>query len=178
DRAEQVLTEARDRVQSLRATSSSLRDLPAAFRRVAAEASPEGAAVFRAVVEGRARELDPMVLEESFSIGREALLNALAHSGARQVEVEITYDPRAFRLRIRDDGRGIDQEVLMKGGRSGHFGLPGLRERAGRIGADLDLWSRPGAGTEIELKVPASTAYQGSGAGGTKSWFRRVAGML
>jgi len=128
------------------------------------------------VVEGRARDLDPTVLEESFSIGREALLNALAHSGALHVELEIAYDASQFRLRIRDDGRGIDPEVLGRGGRSDHWGLQGMRERARRIGANLELWSRPGAGTEVELKVPAATAYRSAPAAATTSWFRRSAG--
>jgi signal transduction histidine kinase len=162
DRADEILAEGRDRVRTLRGAAISLADLPAAFQRVANEAARERGATFKSVVEGRERELDPIVLEESFSIGREALLNALAHSGGLHVEVEITYDPRQFRLRIRDDGRGIDPEILRKGGRSDHWGLQGMRERARKIGAQLELWSRPGAGTEVELKVPAATAYRGS----------------
>ena len=166
DRADEILAEGRDRVRSLRGSAAALGDLPAAFQRVAKEAAQGGATTFQSVVEGRARDLDPTVLEESFSIGREALLNALAHSGALHVELEIAYDARQFRLRIRDDGRGIDPEVLGRGGRSDHWGLQGMRERARRIGANLELWSRPGAGTEVELKVPAATT----------SWFRRSAG--
>src|SRR5262249_57571029 len=91
--AEEVLAEARDRVRTLRGRVS-LEDLPAAFQRVANEAAHRGAATFRSVVEGQVRDLDPIVLEESFSIGREALLNALAHSGGTQVEVEILYHTR------------------------------------------------------------------------------------
>jgi len=74
--------------------------------------------------------------------------------------VEIIYDSREFRLRFRDDGRGIDPEVLEKGGRDGHWGLRGMRERADRMGAHLKVWSRPGSGTEVELTVPASAAYR------------------
>jgi signal transduction histidine kinase/ligand-binding sensor domain-containing protein len=175
DRADEILAEGRDRVRSLRGSAAALSDLPAAFQRIAKEAA-HGSATFRSVVEGRARDLDPTVLEESFSIGREALLNALAHSGALHVELEIAYDASQFRLRIRDDGRGIDPEVLGRGGRSDHWGLQGMRERARRIGANLELWSRPGAGTEVELKVPAATAYRSAPAAATTSWFRRSAG--
>jgi signal transduction histidine kinase/ligand-binding sensor domain-containing protein len=170
DRADQVLAEARDRVRSLRGTMAALSDLPAAFQRVAREASRDHGPRFRSVVEGRPRELDPMVLEESFSIGREALLNALTHSEGTQVELEIAYDPREFRLRVRDDGRGIDAEVLGSGGRSDHWGLPGMQERARKIGAHLDVWSRPGAGTEVELKVPAATAYSDLGVPAKTFW--------
>jgi len=176
DRADEILVEGRDRVRSLRGSAAALGDLPAAFQRIAKEAAQGGATTFQSVVEGRARDLDPTVLEESFSIGREALLNALAHSGALHVELEIAYDARQFRLRIRDDGRGIDPEVLDRGGRSDHWGLQGMRERARRIGANLELWSRPGAGTEVELKVPAATAYRSARAAATTSWFRRSAG--
>ena len=77
--------------------------------------------------------------------------------------MEIIYDSREFRLRIRDDGRGIDPAILETGGRADHWGLQGMRERAHRIGGKLDLWSRPGSGTEVELTVPASTAYRSPG---------------
>ena len=151
----------RDRVRNIRGTAAALSDLPAAFQRVAEEASHEGGPTFKLVVEGRARELDPMVLEECFSIGREALRNALAHSGGLRVELEIAYDPGQFRLRVRDDGRGIDPQILEKGSRSDHWGLLGMQERAAKIGAHLDVSSRPGAGTEVKLHVPAATAYRG-----------------
>jgi len=74
--------------------------------------------------------------------------------------VEITYDPRQFRLRVRDDGRGIDPGILEDGGRSDHWGLQGMRERAQKIGGQLKLWSRPETGTEVELTIPRASAYQ------------------
>src|SRR5215470_15917162 len=178
DHADEVMAEGRDRVRNLRATSVSLADLPAAFRRVADETAPGREATFKVVVEGKARELNPMILEESFSIGREALINALVHSGGRNVEVEITYDARQFRLRINDDGRGVDPEVLEKGGRAGHWGLPGMRERARKMGAQLEFWSRPGTGTEIELRIPGATAYSASGVASKGFWFGRALDRL
>jgi len=160
DYADQVLAEGRDRVRSLRFATVSDGDLSAAFQLVAEEASPDRTATFKTVVEGSVRELNPMIREESYSVGREAIINALNHSGGRNVEVEIIYDSSAFRLRIRDDGRGIAPGVLEKGGRADHWGLQGMRERANSIGAKLDLWSRPESGTEVELTVPATTAYR------------------
>jgi signal transduction histidine kinase len=121
-------------------------------------------ATVKTVVEGIVRELHPMVLEECFTIGREALINALSHSGAVHIEVEIAYDPRQFRLRVRDDGRGIDPGILEKGGRDNHWGLPGMRERASKIGGQLEFCSRPRGGTEVQLAVPAKTAYRSSAA--------------
>src|SRR5438034_2327140 len=143
DHADEVLAEGRDRLRNLRATSIQFGGLPAAFERVAEE-TPQGAdATFKTVVEGRVRELHPMVREECYWIGREAVVNALTHSNGRKVEVEITYNPRQFRLRVRDDGRGIDPKILEEGGRSDHWGLQGMRERAQKIGGQLKLWSRP-----------------------------------
>jgi signal transduction histidine kinase len=160
DFADQVLAEGRDRVRSLRSATVSDGDLSAAFQLVAEESSPDRTATFKTVVEGNVRELHPVVREESYSVGREAIINALTHSGGRSVEVEIIYESQEFRLRIRDDGRGIDPGVLAKGGREDHWGLRGMRERADRIGAKLELWSRPESGTEVELTVPAATAYR------------------
>src|SRR6266403_433084 len=159
DDADEGLAEGRDRLRNLRATSIPFGGLPAAFERVAEE-TPQGAdASFKTVVEGRVRELHPMVREECYWIGREALVNALTHSNGRNVELEISYDPRQFRLRVRDDGRGIDPEILEEG-RSDHWGLQGMRERAQKIGGQLKLWSRPETGTEVELIIPRASAYQ------------------
>jgi signal transduction histidine kinase/ligand-binding sensor domain-containing protein len=177
DRADQVLAEGRDRVRNLRATAVLLSDLPAAFQRVAEESPQCREATFKTVVEGGVRELHPMVLEESYCIGREAIVNALIHSEGLNVEVEITYGPRQFRLRVRDDGRGFDPEILEEGGRPDHWGLQGMRERAQRIGAQLELWSRPGTGTEVELIVPGATAYQAVGTRSKRTWFRRSSGF-
>jgi len=160
DYADQVLMEGRDRVSSLRTTGPVIRDLPAAFRQIADHTSQGRKMIVETVVEGTPRALHPVVLEEVFAIGREALINALSHSAGQHVEVEITYDSRLFRLRVRDDGRGIDSAILEKGGRDNHWGLNGMRERASKIGGQLELWSRPGDGTEAELTVPAGTAYR------------------
>ena len=104
--------------------------------------------------------MSPLFQDEVYQIAREILRNAFHHAKARRIEAEITYDGQFFRLRIRDDGKGIDRNLLEQGGRQGHWGLPGVRERAKRIGARLKLWSEPGAGTEAELTVPAGIAYR------------------
>jgi signal transduction histidine kinase/streptogramin lyase len=173
DQADLVLAEGRDRVRNLRATATSLDDLPAAFKRIAEETSEGRGTTVRTVVEGNVRELHPLVQEESYCIGREALINALTHSGGRNVEVEITYEPRQFRLRVRDDGRGIDRKILEEGGRPDHWGMQGMRERANKIGAELKVWSGHETGTEVELTVPGATAYEGDHGKSKLSWFRR-----
>ena len=159
DHADEVLAEGRDRIRNLRVNSASLSDLPAAFRSVAEEAPQGRQAIFKTVVEGHVRDLHPLVLEECYCIGREAIINALSHSEAQHVEAEIAYDSREFRLRVRDNGRGIDPKILAEGGRPGHWGLQGMRERAQNMGGQLRFWSRVDTGTEVELTVPGATAY-------------------
>jgi signal transduction histidine kinase len=117
-------------------------------------------AEFRVSVQGARRDLHPIVREEGFLIGREALSNAFRHADAGDIEAEVTYGGAALHVRIRDDGRGISMAVLAAGGRPGHFGLVGMRERAKKLGAHVDVWSKPGAGTEIDLRVPADVAYR------------------
>jgi signal transduction histidine kinase len=172
DYADQVLMEIRDRVSNLRTTGPLIRDLPAAFRQIADHTSHDRKMIVQTVVEGTPREMHPLVLEEVFAIGREAVINALSHSAGQHVEVEISYDARQFRLRVRDDGRGIDSAILEKGGRDNHWGLNGMRERASKIGGQLELWSRPGNGTEAELTVSAGTAYRAEPKS-KKFWLRR-----
>ena len=146
-------------MRNLRGSSIPVGGLPEAFKRVVEETPLGRDATFKTVVEGNVLELHPMVREESYSIGREAVINALKHSKGLNVEVKITYDPRQFHLRVRDDGHGIDPEILEKGSRPDHFGLQGMRERANKIGARLQFSSRPETGTEVELIVPGATAY-------------------
>ena len=97
-----------------------------------------------------------------YRIAHEVLRNAFHHAGAGEIEAEIRYDKSQLRLRIRDDGKGIDPKVLEENRRSGHWGLPGVRERAERIGSQLSFWSQAGAGTEVELTIPAAVAYEGA----------------
>jgi signal transduction histidine kinase/ligand-binding sensor domain-containing protein len=173
DRADEVLAEARDRVRNLRSATEIPRDLPSALKLVAEE-QPEGReAIFKTVVEGMVRPLHPLVFEETYSIGREAITNALKHSQGHHIEAEILYEPRHFRLRIRDDGRGFDPKIFYDEASPDHFGLRGIRERAERIGAQVSLWSGPDTGTEVELVVPGATAYRSHDQKPRRFWRRR-----
>jgi signal transduction histidine kinase len=98
----------------------------------------------------------------------EAVRNAFNHAHASRIEVEIHYDKRRFRVRVRDDGKGIDPQVLEEGRRAGHFGLPGMQERAELAGGELAVWSEPDSGTEIELTIPAAVAYSKPSAPGRR----------
>src|ERR1700680_2292823 len=99
-----------------------------------------GSAKFHVSIEGTPRDLHPILRDDIYRIAREALRNAFRHAQANRIEAEITYGGRVLRLRIRDDGKGIDSRLLGTG-RDGHWGLPGMRERAQEIGAQLDIWS-------------------------------------
>jgi signal transduction histidine kinase len=111
-------------------------------------------------VEGTPRDLHPILRDEVYRIACEALRNAFKHANAKRIEVEIRYDERQLRLRLRDDGRGIDPKNLEEGGRAGHYGLRGMRERAKLMGGKLTVWSELDSGTEVELRIPASRAYE------------------
>jgi signal transduction histidine kinase len=104
-------------------------------------------------VTGKPKSLQPAILEQITSIGREALVNALQHSEATLIEAEVEYSPRRLRLIVRDNGRGIDPHIT-RSGKHSNWGFLGMREQAARIGAQLSIWSRSGVGTEVEVSVP------------------------
>lgn len=151
-----VSDEGRVAVSGLRTESGD--DLEQAFCLVQQEYASRTAADFAVTVEGRARRIHPLIRDEVYRIGREALVNAFRHARATRIEVELEYGARRLRMLIRDDGCGIDPDIL-DAGRAGHWGLRGMRERTRRIGGQLTLSSRTGSGTEVELELPASVAF-------------------
>jgi signal transduction histidine kinase/ligand-binding sensor domain-containing protein len=163
DQAAQAVTEGRDAVQGLRSSTVETNDLAMAISALGEELAADGtiadSALFRMAVEGTPRNLHPILRDEVYRIAGETLRNAFRHAQARQIEVEIHYDARQFRFRVRDDGKGIDPKILGEHPRPGHFGLPGMRERAKIVGGQLDVWSELDSGTEVELSIPASRAY-------------------
>lgn len=169
DRAADAITEGRDAVQELRGGRLSGDDLVQTLTTLGETlgadhaAGGEGAAsavAFRVLVEGTPRNVHPTVRDDIYRIAREALGNAFRHAQAREIEAELRFDSKWLRLRVRDDGRGMNAKLLDKGGREGHWGLPGMRERARNIGAHLEVWSELGTGTEVEVTIPAAIAYR------------------
>lgn len=158
DLMSRVIEEGRNAVRGLRSSTAIGDDLEQMFHRLQEELSVTTTSEFRVIVEGRAQPLHPLVRDEVHRIGREALINAFRHANARHIEVELEYAPHHLRMLVRDDGAGIDEEVL-RAGRQGHWGLSGMRERAEQMGARLRLLSRKGAGTEVELSVPGAMAF-------------------
>jgi signal transduction histidine kinase/ligand-binding sensor domain-containing protein len=163
EQAREAVTEGRDAVQGLRSSTVTTNELAQAIRTLGEELaadpkSPHGPE-FQVYVEGATRDLAPIVRDEVYRIASEAVRNAFRHGQATRIEVEIEYGPRQFRLCVRDNGKGIDLQILDAGGRSGHHGMPGMRERATLAGGKLAVFSRPGSGTEVELTIPAAFAY-------------------
>ena len=166
DQAAQAITEGRDAVQGLRSSMVMSNDLALAIgtlceELVSGETNPN-AAEFHVDVEGTPQNLHPILRDEVYRIAGEALRNAFKHAQAQRIEVEIRYGERQLRLRVRDDGKGIDAKHLDGDGYAGHYGLRGMRERAKLMGGKLAVWSELDSGTEVELSIPASRAYETS----------------
>jgi signal transduction histidine kinase len=159
DRADTVLIEGRDRVRDLRASDHGANDLSATFSSLGAGFAEEWPTKFRVVCGGEQQAIDPVIREEIYLIGREALLNAFRHAQAAAIEAELAYDVKQFRLCVRDDGIGIPPDIMEAGHRPGHWGLVGMRERANCIGGKLKILARQGTGVEVELLVPSGIAY-------------------
>lgn len=155
----QVIEEGRNTVRGLRASRSVSLALDETFAQVPQELGIEEKIDFRVIVVGKPRPLHPLLRDEVYRIGREALINAFRHARATKIEMELQYSLLHFRVLVRDDGCGIDAQTV-RSGREGHWGLPGMRERAERIGARLHVFSRMSAGTEIELSVPSRIAVR------------------
>jgi signal transduction histidine kinase/ligand-binding sensor domain-containing protein len=170
DRADEVLAESRDKVKELRPAGHDALDLAQALAVEVERLAQMHPAQCQVNVQGDRRDLHPIVREEGFLIAREALSNAFRHANAATIEAEVSYGERALQVRIRDDGQGIVAAVLDAGGKAGHFGLIGMRERAVKLGAHLEVWSKPGAGTEIELRVPADVAYRKTHSKEARPW--------
>ena len=158
DRADALLAEGRDRVKDLRTSTTALVSLRQRLLEAVGLVSEEGRAKLRLIEEGTPRDLYPSVREEVVSITSEAMTNALRHAAAATIEIEVSYERRCLRINVRDDGRGMEASIV-QGGREGHFGFIGMQERTKRIRGQLNIWSRPGAGTEVSLTVPAGVAY-------------------
>jgi signal transduction histidine kinase len=165
DATAKAIAEGRDAISDLRPDPVAQRDLAellnAAGRELAGGQNTNGRSPsFRVVVEGKPQTISRLLQDEVYRITREAIRNAFLHASASHIEAEVHYDRDQFRLRVRDDGKGIDPKIVAAGGRSGHWGIPGSLERAKRIGSRLEFWTEEGAGTEVELMLPAAIAYE------------------
>ncbi|MEI9978614.1 MAG: two-component regulator propeller domain-containing protein [Edaphobacter sp.] len=155
----QAMQEGRAALHSLRASTTEKNDLAEAIQRVVGDCLVRGSIASSFIVEGQAEEMHPIVRDEIYRIGYEAIRNACLHSEATRMEIHLRYAQDLY-LSVRDNGKGIDPEVLANG-KAGHFGLQGMRERAIRIGGELSLSSSSEFGTRVELTVPGRVVFQG-----------------
>lgn len=168
----QVIEDGRNAVRGLRLSREEGQALDQAFSEVPQELALPGVAEYRVIVEGSPRSLHPVIRDEVYLIGREAVANAYRHSGATRIEVALEFGRHQLRVLVRDNGHGIDQRVL-QAGREDHWGLSGMRERAEKIGAKLKVWSNGTNGTEVDLRVPGRNAFRSQGSG-KANWLSRI----
>ena len=169
----QAIDEGRVVLQGLRSATTTSMSLEDALSRVGDECRPESVTQFRILVSGHSRAMKPAVQEQIYLIAREALVNSLRHSAATSIDAEVEYLPRRLRVAVRDNGCGIDPEVV-RSGRDGHWGIASMRERAENIGARLKVQSRVTAGTEIELSVPNHIAFPHQSSQRPLGWLARI----
>jgi signal transduction histidine kinase len=150
--------EGRAALNSLRILITEGNDLAEALRRATEECRMQSPVEVSFSVVGDAKEMHPIVRDEVYRIGYEAIRNACTHSGAGRLEVELGYADDLV-LRVSDNGAGVDPAIADKG-RVGHFGLQGMRERAARIEGKLTLRSSTSTGTEIKLVVPGDIVFR------------------
>jgi signal transduction histidine kinase len=148
------IAEGRAALEGLRCADAPSTNLEQALSNFREELAPPDRTRLRIARIGTPKTVDPVVLDQVYLITREAVLNALRHSQAEVIEVGIRYSARKLLMTVRDNGTGISRELL-NAGRNSHFGLTGMRERAANIGARLRIRTRPKAGTEVILSIPA-----------------------
>lgn len=165
DQVDGVLEEGRRGIWNIRTSAVPGNDLEEALKLAGEDLNATYPADFTVTMKGENRPLHPLIRDEVYRIGREALVNAFRHSKASEIEFEIEYALRYLRISVRDNGCGIDPEFL-EAGREGHLGLSGMNESAEKIGAELKIWSRAESGTEVELMVPRFVAYRRKSSGG------------
>lgn len=160
---DQAIGQGRDAVQDLRSLALGEGDFAAGLdnlgSELAARMSSPQKPQYRVAVEGRARELTGVVREEAHRIAREAVCNAYQHARANHIDVTVVFGDADLAISVRDDGIGMDPEILARGQRAGHWGLLGMRERSATVGARLDVQSEANAGTQVMLRIPARVAY-------------------
>jgi signal transduction histidine kinase/ligand-binding sensor domain-containing protein len=159
-RAESAIDEARQHVHSLRSGANAKADFSERLGHVINEFDQETAKKFQLRTEGVSVPLHALIQDELCRIAKEAVRNAARHAGATSIELTLVYDRDAFRLVCSDNGKGIDADVLRAGGKTGHWGLIGMKERATAIGAEFSVESSPLEGTQVTLNISGRRAYQ------------------
>ena len=156
---QRAIQEGRAVLQGLRSSSVAFDSLEREFSELLREALPASGAQARILVLGQPKPLKPEIQQQIYLIGREAFANAIRHANATAIEAEIAYLRSHLRVVVRDNGCGIDPQVV-RWGRASHWGLLGMRERAKGIGAEVRIYSKRGVGTEVEISLPSGIAWR------------------
>ena len=162
DRADEVLARSRADMQDLHSTTLVATDMVDMLKALSVEfgGSIQGKVpISRLQFKGRPRPLDPVVRDQVYQIGREALRGAFARAQGGLIEAAVSFGERDFSLHVRDDGAGVNTDVLAQKDRPPHGDLQGLRQRSQRLGARLEVRSFNRTGTELALRIPAGVAY-------------------
>ncbi|WP_343730484.1 two-component regulator propeller domain-containing protein [Duganella sp.] len=173
--ADGVIVEGRNAVMGLRLASVHGGDIALAFKRLVERMQAEHQQLIAFNTRGTQRRLDPLAWEEVYHLGAEAVLNACRHSGASRIVMELDFGLQSFALTVRDNGKGLSEDILRDGQRDGHWGLVGMHERAAALHGTLLLTPAQPHGLELQLTVPAARAYDSRH---KPSWRRRVAAWL
>jgi len=158
DQADEVLAEGRHQILALRMPVVYGDNLSQALAAIGLSLEESFGTPFRLVVTARPVAVNGDRGEEIYGIAREALYNAFQHARAGHIELELVYGCEFLTLYVRDDGRGMADAPAAGG--AGYRGLAGMRERADRLGGDIEVLSLPERGTEVILKVPGEICYQ------------------
>jgi signal transduction histidine kinase len=163
DQAVEAIAEGRSAVQGEQCLALETYDFSKAISTLGEELANDPAnrssISLRVDVQGTPRPLRPLLRDEIYRIGAEALRNAFRHAEAQQIEVELRYHERWFELRVRDDGKGVDPRFLRDEAYPGHYGLARMRQRAKVLGGALAVRSAPASGTELVLTLPGAIVY-------------------
>jgi signal transduction histidine kinase len=151
-----VIEEGRNTLKGLRSDEGATPELAEAFSRVVREFGPDGRVDYRVTVEGRPRPLHPLIGDDVYRIGRDALARAFEHAGTGSVEVRLEYGRRRLRVQVRSEGEAGVKHTSVPG----RGGFEELKERAARMGGRLKVRGRAATGTELELSVPADVAFR------------------
>jgi signal transduction histidine kinase len=154
----QAIDEGRAAIRGIQSASPAPSSLEQAFSNLLEEGTPGRGVRLRLFVQGKPSPLNPAIQEQVFLIGREAVMNALRHSSATNIEVELQYTRCLLRLFVRDNGCGIDSDAVQER-RDSHWGLCGMRERAKNIDAQFGIWSRRGVGTDVHVTVRLASRF-------------------
>lgn len=163
DCADAILIESRDKIRGLRYENSTETSISQALLKLGEELKLHERASFETAVNGVPINLDPTSYDDVYAIAKEALTNSSRHSGASVIRAEIGFSQKCFRMRISDDGKGIDTSVLNSRKRANHYGLAGMYERAVALKVDLRIANIDGRGAEVVLTVPSVVAYSQRG---------------